>query len=349
MSVRKARGYHSPKSPAEKGWVRQFTGDLRRYELDHGEALYVKLGPHLAECPELEFFIRDRILLRRLISRQFRLMACEVKNDKSANDSSTINLIRFKGYAPSYILALLNSSLFSYRVLSRSSIARRDDYPKISLYEVKTFPIRKVEFVTPESERLKRLKQLNDEYQMSLEKLGDVKETKCLSSGKLFGQTLSLVGAPGKPLQVPLDILHDFLAHLAEQMTDLHEKKNAELRRFLDWLENELKIHPDKDGTTGIQTLTGKTIITNYLGDYQKDEEHAPFEALWEVAQRNSRRLSCSLGTVFQERTRHEFEKSLSILLPIKRKLAATDWLIDQLVYRLYGLTEDEITIIEGR
>jgi hypothetical protein len=32
-----------------------------------------------------------------------------------------------------------------------------------------------------------------------------------------------------------------------------------------------------------------------------------------------------------------------------KQKLAATDWLIDQLVYRLYGLTEEEIAIVEGR
>ena len=44
-----------------------------------------------------------------------------------------------------------------------------------------------------------------------------------------------------------------------------------------------------------------------------------------------------------------EYEKSLSVLLPLKQKLASTDWLIDQLVYRLYGLTEEEIAIVEGR
>ncbi len=30
-------------------------------------------------------------------------------------------------------------------------------------------------------------------------------------------------------------------------------------------------------------------------------------------------------------------------------RLAATDWLIDQIVYALYGLTEEEIEIVEGR
>jgi hypothetical protein len=30
-------------------------------------------------------------------------------------------------------------------------------------------------------------------------------------------------------------------------------------------------------------------------------------------------------------------------------RIAATDWLIDQIVYQLYGLTEDEIAIVEER
>jgi hypothetical protein len=31
------------------------------------------------------------------------------------------------------------------------------------------------------------------------------------------------------------------------------------------------------------------------------------------------------------------------------QRIAATDWLIDQMVYRLYGLTEEEIAVVEGR
>ena len=30
-------------------------------------------------------------------------------------------------------------------------------------------------------------------------------------------------------------------------------------------------------------------------------------------------------------------------------RIQATDWLIDQIVYKLYGLTEEEIAIVEGR
>jgi len=35
-------------------------------------------------------------------------------------------------------------------------------------------------------------------------------------------------------------------------------------------------------------------------------------------------------------------------LIPLKAKIAATDRLIDLSVYRLYGLTEEEIALVEG-
>ena len=44
---------------------------------------------------------------------------------------------------------------------------------------------------------------------------------------------------------------------------------------------------------------------------------------------------------------KREHENSLSRLLPIKEKLKKTDWLIDQIVYKLYGLTEEEIQLVE--
>ena len=43
-----------------------------------------------------------------------------------------------------------------------------------------------------------------------------------------------------------------------------------------------------------------------------------------------------------------EYEKSLSRLLPLKEKLRKTDWLIDQIVYKLYGLSQEEIGIVEA-
>ncbi len=49
------------------------------------------------------------------------------------------------------------------------------------------------------------------------------------------------------------------------------------------------------------------------------------------------------------EALRAEFEGSLAKLLPLLERIRRTDELIDAIVYRLYGLTEEEIEIVEGR
>jgi hypothetical protein len=44
-----------------------------------------------------------------------------------------------------------------------------------------------------------------------------------------------------------------------------------------------------------------------------------------------------------------EYDESLQRVVPLKERLAKTDALIDAVVYRLYGLTEEEIRVVEGR
>jgi hypothetical protein len=64
----------------------------------------------------------------------------------------------------------------------------------------------------------------------------------------------------------------------------------------------------------------------------------------------NRRKLGVDpAARAFQESVEREYDASLGKLLPLKTQLAATDALIDRIVYRLYGLTEEEIAIVEGR
>jgi len=113
-------------------------------------------------------------------------------------------------------------------------------------------------------------------------------------------------------------------------------------RRFLTWLEEQIGAK--------IDDLTGKTTLQGYLGDYQKGEPETPFEEFYDRLHRNRSKIAVNLSdAVVKACIRDEYEKSLAVLLPIKRQLAHTDALIDQVVYRLYGLTEEEIAIVEGR
>lgn len=43
-----------------------------------------------------------------------------------------------------------------------------------------------------------------------------------------------------------------------------------------------------------------------------------------------------------------EYDTSISKLAPLLENIKATDGLIDAIVYKLYGLTEDEMKIVGG-
>lgn len=143
------------------------------------------------------------------------------------------------------------------------------------------------------------------------------------------------------------DVVHDLLAFLAEQMIELNKEKQAKIAEFLEWLEVELDVKPDRKGNTGIEALTGKTKLRNYLGDYQKDEEALSFDELWAILRKNKTRIARNLSPSFMQEVKRAYAESLSALLPIKEKIRLTDGLIDQIVYRLYGLTEEEVRIVE--
>ena len=132
-------------------------------------------------------------------------------------------------------------------------------------------------------------------------------------------------------------------------MIEMNKGKQKEIKGFLEWLESQLKIQPDGKGNTGIETLTGKTQIKNYLGDYQKEQRHLSFADFWKILEKNKMKIQGNLKSrEFFDAIKTEYEKSLFKLLTLKEKLQKTDWLIDQIVYKLYGLTEEEILIFLG-
>jgi hypothetical protein len=125
-------------------------------------------------------------------------------------------------------------------------------------------------------------------------------------------------------------------------MIATNKAKQAEVKGFLAWLAREIG--------APIEALTNKTAVQNYLGDYQKGEPHLTLDGLLEVLRRNRGKLSVDpTKRAFQGRLQEEYAASLGVLLMLKARLAATDRLIDRIVYRLYGLTDEEIAVVEGK
>lgn len=262
-----------------------------------------------------------------------------------------------------WILAILNSCLLSYIY---RSLAQEEDrvLPQVKAENLYALPICRVSFVTPNEERSTLLDEGKKRYEKYIE-TGDPNtliyfiESRLMKKHQPDAELVEKHNAEPshKTWQIPKgslcdqsDVVQDILAFLAEQMINMNKDKEKENRGFFEWLESQLKILPDEKGNTGTEALTGKSQIKDYLGDYQKRQEHLSFEGFWKILEKNKNRIQTNLRSreIF-DIIKAEYLQSLSRLLPIKEKLRKTDGLIDQIVYKLYGLTEEEIKLVENR
>jgi hypothetical protein len=128
-------------------------------------------------------------------------------------------------------------------------------------------------------------------------------------------------------------VVHDLLAFLAEQMLEMNRAKQAEIKGFLGWLEGEVGAK--------VKDLTPKTKIQEYY--------KLQFDELLAILKKNKRKLAnydpARRGT--QEQLKQEFAASLDKLKPLMKRIRDTDDLIDEIVYRLYGLTQEDIDVVK--
>jgi hypothetical protein len=129
------------------------------------------------------------------------------------------------------------------------------------------------------------------------------------------------------------DVVHDLLAFLADQMMAMNKEKQAEMAGFLAWLERQMGAKVDD--------LSNKTKLREY-------HEH-DLDTVLGVLRQNRRKLGANPeARAFQEALAQEFAASVAKLAPLNQRIAATDRLIDQMVYRLYGLSDEETAIVES-
>jgi hypothetical protein len=209
-------------------------------------------------------------------------------------------------------------------------------FAQIKLYDLRELPIRRINFTTSDNERAYYLEKAKNLYEYCLEK----SDQQCV---------LGFVEHHLSKESEESDVVHDLLAFLAEEMMRMNKEKRAAMKAFLDELVTTFHILPDKEGHKGIDVLTGKSKVANFPGDYQKGESSLTFDELRDILQKNKARLGVGLNGSIIEHLRRRYEESLAKVLPIKERLAKTDALIDQVVYRLYGLTEGEIRVVEGK
>jgi hypothetical protein len=122
-----------------------FEGTVRRYSLERGPKKFVRFDQTLMEFKPERYFQGPRLLVRELISRQFRLQAMRGDESFVTNKSMQSVLPLAGGPNLNFLLGCLNSRLLSWFFLQKSNIAQRDDFPKIVLKETRSLPFPKID------------------------------------------------------------------------------------------------------------------------------------------------------------------------------------------------------------
>jgi hypothetical protein len=217
---------------------------------------------------------------------------------------------------------------------------------------LKSLPIRRIEFTTPADERERLAAAGIAEATEWIE----AAEGRSVESASFSAFSDSSLGRwldarlSADPEQA--DVVHDLLAHLAERMIEMHEQKQERVESF--WLDLEGVTDPDTFEDLREHGKWGRSL-------WRASEDCRPFVG---EESRSTRHLDESLG--WNEDCFKAFVKALagrvanlSDVVGVYRRhhppyrqlvqrIEATDRLIDQIVYRLYGLTEEEIAVVEG-
>ncbi len=116
-----------------------FQGDVYRYSINMKLDKWVEFGDKMKEKPkDFHWFTGERILLRRLVNRQQRLMACYV-NETFITNKNLYSIISTEEDI-FYLLALLNSRFVSYLYINQVTQATKDDFPQVTIRDIKNLP-----------------------------------------------------------------------------------------------------------------------------------------------------------------------------------------------------------------
>ncbi len=301
-------GWFEAKYPAVAAHLTQFS-EAAQKRYDKGEFWW-----ELRACDYYDQFEKPKIMY----------LVFQVKPAFTFDDAGTYgnNAIWITPGEDLYLLSILNSKL-GWLLISNYCTEIQNGYQLIFKYLGK-IPLRRISFSTPEADRRRLAEELTGLCAAgNFDKVLEVVDG-CLpmdASGEFVAEAEKS------------DVVHDLLAHLAEELIRMNREKQEEIRGFLAWLE-------DFTGAK-VDDLSNKTRISAY---YEAD-----FGELLAVLKKNKRKLALDPGRrAFGEDLRREFSASMEKLGPLIARIGEVDRLIDAIVYRLYGLTAEEVEIVEA-
>ena len=119
--------------------------DVYRYSLSVTDERYIYMDE---DDSARDYYTTPRVLIRRLISRDDRVMAMYETNDYVVKKDLNPFLRDGTTESLQYLLANLNSALHSYLYINQSSVALKDDFRQTTLTDLRELPYRSLDVDT---------------------------------------------------------------------------------------------------------------------------------------------------------------------------------------------------------
>ncbi|MDS0293635.1 Eco57I restriction-modification methylase domain-containing protein [Halogeometricum luteum] len=374
--------------------------DVYRYSLSVSEERYIDFSDE----PNLKrFYTQPRILLRRLVNRDDRLMAAYEEDEYVVKKDLNPFIISETDLSLKYLLSCLNSSLLSYIYVSSSALAQKDDFRQTTLSEIQSLPIRVLTVDEhADDSTLTRLKQLGEQPNSAQSDVAEV-------IGGLLGTSEGETA------------IHNFLCESVDDLHNLHSRLrdyNLSLPDYLGSYQdsqtlseigfqqpiadtaketfNDTTEEKEKLGVTEVTfTRENPTTLTVDVGvrykpenpdDYETDTygyhyvDPKPAFRITDLTETEADLIEAFVPHAVEEaggyanfranatKTNSPLDRLKKLTLPtvddvrdglenyvetveraeeLEEQIERTDDLIDDIVYELYGLTDEEIEIVE--
>jgi len=300
--------------------------NLNRYHLRHdGDYLIRDFDKYRTEESAVLVYLDLALVPAKILTRQTadHIRAAVDLNQFVTAKSVHTTIVTANDYSEWYLLALLNSKLLSYIYQLRTGEQGRT-FAQVKVHDLRRMPIRRISF-TMASEERRRL--FTEAKELCTRDLALRNDSEFIN---FVGNSLLSYDEGLDHRQQRSDIVHDLLSHLAKELTTVHEQRSNIELAWREWVaavipqQNKLK----KDFYEREWVVAGlKDGWPSILAEFQA-------------------RKAIPSGKALQDLKR-ETEEALEELRPLYERIQKTDELIDQIVYRLYGLTEEEISVVE--
>ncbi len=128
--------------PLGEAYLPELQGkELSRYFIEPTRSSYLKFSDEIASSRPSRMFRGQRIVLRRLLTRKFRVQASLTEAVMITTDNVLNVVPRCVDADVTFALGVLNSTFISWLYVSGSTIAQKDDFPQVFISALETLPI----------------------------------------------------------------------------------------------------------------------------------------------------------------------------------------------------------------